>query len=1132
MFGGIVLNDVMIAVPFDASLDPNAKDVADREFFSAKSLKLIHNPWRLLLGQFQVEQVIATQPTIRLVQNVESGTRNWQLLSSRAQTAKAPSAGKRPEIRLRSAKAIVVSVYADGTRDKRKEELDADVRASSQSETGYYIEVRRFTEPAERTTVIFDPGARLVTNTPYVDAGTVRLQLPKNAQEFFDQVKLKGLVKLDRLVYDAQSPQKRDTEIRLREVRAEIPLTMLRRADAGLPTSRAESDEISAAIEMTHVSGLINLEGTRTNLDVSGLVNDAACEVTGWIDRDPDAPGPMGMELHIDGKAIPAPVGPLRERIRTDASLPDTLRAIIHDYDPRGLFDISFRVSHQGTDAEPYQFSGSFWPKGASGQCVWFPYPLDDIQGEVEFVSPHVLLKGITARHGEGTVRLKADIDRSTEWSKIDIDVQGDSIPLDKDLHAALSEEYRTVWDRFSPVGNARIDVKLHRPPGHDPAHIPDWESQVTADLKDVKMTFKDYPYPLDHVAGRLEFTNNRIDVRELLGKHGDATISLKGYATTGSAPRDGEFQLDARQMELDDALAKALPPEGRAAFRQFRPEGRADLAGTIRLIPGDEALTYDLRAKLRDAAICYDQFPFRIENVHGEIHIRPDAVSVLEMTGRHGQTKVAVTGRVQRRPNGAVADLDFVALDLALDEGLYSALPPALKRAWDVLQPRGRMSARTSLHYVSEDEHVWQRHRTEMDITNASACFRGFPVPLEDVSARVIVNDERVEIVWLKGRAANGTVELSGIIDLDGPGQRGVLVVKAEGFDVGKALLDALPKRISSALVSINPQGRFGLKLDPLIFEVDADGRTKWNFNGSMNLEDASCELGLSMKKLDGRLTGNLQVNQESQVSVHVTAAVKRGTLGVWDLENAVATITKQADSEYVSITDAAAHAYEGQATGSAELRVRPNHVDYQAQIVARDVQLGLFLQSISPESDSHAEGEIAGNLILQGRTGPSGYREGAGEIFIRRAQVWKMPLIFALFQVVNLTPDENVFHDGWLQFFLSRDVINFQTIELRGAALSFEGGGTMVLPDYELDVMLVAASSSPLRLPILTEILEGATSELMHIRMTGTVSKPTIRPQPLSGIAKAIKKIFPAPMTPVEPLPAQPPPTSAPAN
>jgi hypothetical protein len=124
-------------------------------------------------------------------------------------------------------------------------------------------------------------------------------------------------------------------------------------------------------------------------------------------------------------------------------------------------------------------------------------------------------------------------------------------------------------------------------------------------------------------------------------------------------------------------------------------------------------------------------------------------------------------------------------------------------------------------------------------------------------------------------------------------------------------------------------------------------------------------------------------------------------------------------------------------------------------------------------------------------------------------------MPIIFLIFQVLNLTPDENVFHDGWLTFDLSKDAIDFRKIDLQGKALSFIGRGKMELPGKTLDITLLARSPVRIRIPLLTDALELFSREIMEVRVSGTLDHPTIRPQPLKSLGIVLKALF-APLAP----------------
>lgn len=1120
MFTGINLRDVRISVPFDSGLDPLSQSPVSREIFSASSLRLVHSPWRLLLGDLHVEQIIAVNPKFTLVHNVDTGLRNWQLLSGRME-----SGGKgraRPLIKVRSAKVVFVAVDMNGRRAVREEWLDADVRPYLQSETGYCIEVRRFSQPAERVAVVFDPGARLVTNTPFVDARTVRLQLPRAAKEFFDRIELEGEVKLGRMIYEPEVAVDRDTEIQLRRVRCRIPLAMLRSGSDGAAGGGAvsDSDAENVAVEMTRVEGEIDLRGDRLDLNISGYVNKARCQIKGIVTGSERAPDEMGIDLMIDAARIAAPEGPLRERIANGQMVPEMIRNIIRDYDPRGLFNLSLHLCRPPGPGQELTVSGSFSPVGASGASSAFPYRVDNLHGSVRFEPPKILVN-LEGDHGPARITVVGDIEKTKEWARVDVKVVGTDVPFAPDLHELLPESFRRLWERFNPEGQSRVVVDITRPESEE-MEEPAWKTRVRAELADARILFRDFPYPLAHVRGTLDVSEDRIEVAEMSGRHGDGTVRIDGYANLDAhgklraSPGGGSaasFRLAGQNLHMDEALAAALPAEGRTVFEQFQPQGKFDLEGVVE-VPSEEAeLQYDLRARLGNLSIRYREFPYIVENASGEIRLRPEGISILDFVGRHGEALIATRGEVRRLIDGYAANLNFETRDLMLDETLRTALPPTLLRVWELLEPRGRLHTRTSLHQESRGGTVTRRHRTEVDATGASMRFRGFPLPLTDVSARAIVDDDRLEIVSLEGKTGDGSVDLSGTVEFDASGYHGTLVVNAADMTFNEPLLAALPPGLGDVVRSTSPTGRFGVRFDPVLFEIGSAGKGRWDISGNLRLDDASMNVGFDAADVSGLLRGHVVIDPPAGVAVDVNADLERAVLAGWEMSAVRGRIAKDAAGGRIRVEDAVATAYGGEATGSAEVELRKSHVEWQASLVARDLQLAGFLESMGGGKDSTATGSIDGNIILQGRSGRSRYREGAGEIFIRDAQVWRMPLVFAIFQVLNLTPDENIFHDGWIKYYLSRDTMTFQKIDLQGKAVAFIGGGRMDMNTKQIDITLVAGSPVRLKVPVITELLEGASRELMEVRLTGTMKEPNIQPQPLKSLTRALQTIFPEP-------------------
>ncbi|QOJ03355.1 MAG: AsmA-like C-terminal domain-containing protein [Planctomycetia bacterium] len=1151
LFGGITLRDVRIATPYKPELDPRAIDPDDRQIVSAESIQLIHNPWLLFIGRLRVEELIAVEPRIRFLQNVDTGAHNWQFFGRSERPRGAAGGGHRPKVRVRSARAIVASLSHDAAPVVREEELDADVRPHPTSETGYFIEVRRYSEPAEHATVVFDPGAKTVTNAPFVDARTVRLQLPKAAQQLFEQIDLQGDVKLTRMTYEASAAMERNYEIALRNVRCRIPLSMLRSGITATQPANATAaglpEGFDSAVTMTGVQGRLKWSGTRLELDVAGMVNDATCQLEGTVDAADRPLGEMGFDVRFTAAALPAPEGPVRAELLHDPSVPYVLRAIFVDYDPHGVFDVDLQLRRAPGEHASLDLHGTLKPLGVRARSAWFPYEVTDLTGLLRFDGPIVRIEGLNGRHGPAALSFHGTVDQRRFWSQVAVDIRGRNVPLEDELRDALSPHHQAAWRRITPTGAVDLNVRLERAGSADESQQPPWRTRV--DVSPVTCAFSiANRYEISDVCGRLAIEDDLVEIHELVGRRGDAVIRLHGRtAFHPDAPPESELTVQAFGVPLDDALASILPPEGRGAFAQFQPSGRVDVNGTILLRRTEPTALYDLRLTLRDGLICYRDFPYRVEDVTGDVLIQPEGVSILRAQGRHGQAAICVTGDVRRRDDGGfAADLSLACESLPLDQDLYTAFPASLQSVWQALNPSGTVAARTHLHCLARDGKLQTHHQTHLTVRESAARLDALPLPLTGLSGEVRIGPQRVEILGLTGRLGDGRFRVTGDIDLSAPRPAGLLSLRATDLKLDDSLFAALPGDLCTALRSVQARGTVDLYLDPLRFAPDATDRMTWYFDGSLTIRGGQADLGLAIRDAAGSVRGSGRVDPVEGVSLNLRAALRTIALAGWPLEDLTANVLMEAGRHNVQIDEAAAGLYGGQVTGVAEIDLGRGEPRYRASITAHDLQVNQYLAASEPakadpepsgrsatsrtaatnrtRSDMlQARGDIYGNLILRGRGGTAAYREGAGELYVRSAQIWKLPLLFAIFQVLNLTPDENVFHDGRLKFFLSKNTLTLQTIDLQGRAVSFVGGGTMNLATRELDVTLLAGSPVRIRVPFLTDLLEGASRELMEVRLRGTVEEPTIHPQPLRSLKEILRGLFPKPPEPAEPQPLE---------
>ena len=129
-----------------------------------------------------------------------------------------------------------------------------------------------------------------------------------------------------------------------------------------------------------------------------------------------------------------------------------------------------------------------------------------------------------------------------------------------------------------------------------------------------------------------------------------------------------------------------------------------------------------------------------------------------------------------------------------------------------------------------------------------------------------------------------------------------------------------------------------------------------------------------------------------------------------------------------------------------------------------------------------------------------------------IRNAQMFKVPLLLAILQVIHFAvDDDNAFHDGMFSFIVDGEELILEEIDLRGKAVSMVGAGRVRVPTQAMHLVLLVGS--PLRLPrvaVLSELLEGVARELMEVHVEGTLDKPTFRAEIVRSVKKTLQTIL----------------------
>jgi len=303
---------------------------------------------------------------------------------------------------------------------------------------------------------------------------------------------------------------------------------------------------------------------------------------------------------------------------------------------------------------------------------------------------------------------------------------------------------------------------------------------------------------------------------------------SVKGPSTDASCAADFGLDVEAsvERFPFPRKDAPDAPAEARFVarwqrlrdfYRDFDPHGVIDLSLSVARAPGADAPVQlrSARMQARGGDTSYRFFPYRLSNLSGTAELRPEGITLTNLTGEHDGGVVTVNGTVREPRWRTAVDLRITGRDVPLDQALHDALNPRYQRILD----RFELAGRADLDVVArrpqgtaEGPLPWQA-LVDADFKGINARFRGFPYPVRELTGRVRVDSDTLTVADLTGSAGAGTVIFGGSARFGADGANALdLHLAAEGIPFDGQLDAALPAQARGLVRRFAPSGRFDL--------------------------------------------------------------------------------------------------------------------------------------------------------------------------------------------------------------------------------------------------------------------------------------------------------------------------------
>ena len=542
-------------------------------------------------------------------------------------------------------------------------------------------------------------------------------------------------------------------------------------------------EQVTAQPRMRVSGGTIKLQGDRlTLIDLQGEVGgaDGQTQIIGvpylvnltieqlpsldwekkeqWMDEVLNS-APFAMSIRTDDFRLP--------KVTDDAKapgveLPRQLAYLLAKFDLRGWslsteVDISRAPPVLDDDGQPQPSpiltKGQAYISDASGAFNKFPYPLEGVDGYVQFDSEKVTVHYLTGKgSNDAPVRISGTIAPPGKDAAVSLTLIAHDLPLDDRFRQALG-----------PGERATFDSLLHRP--------------TFQRLRNAGLLMDD---------AAIEQARHDLDAAKA------ALAQQQPEALTDESQADR--QAWSRMIARLETLIEAGP---------FELGGRVDLDLAIERPFGlDQPTTITGTVTVQSADVLYDRFPYPIHVHGGIIAVQGDRISLGEglAISTPGMGTGTAKGDIKlRRDDGskhAAPDLQISILGDELNDALFAAVPPLQRReagtggATDRDDPRQARAApilsaiglKGLLNYTGTvstdaDDRIVFDFAVKLSQGSAEPTDellsimrdlgllwpRGFS--LDSVEGLFRVTPSRVELTDVKGRRGDGRVTVSGFI-------------------------------------------------------------------------------------------------------------------------------------------------------------------------------------------------------------------------------------------------------------------------------------------------------------------------------------------------------------------------------
>ena len=271
------------------------------------------------------------------------------------------------------------------------------------------------------------------------------------------------------------------------------------------------------------------------------------------------------------------------ENIPLDSALTSALPAgqkqFCEQFDKTGFADGDIKIFNPNGTSKAATYRANVFLKNASFKVKQFEPVVSDVSAKMVCEPNMVYIENLAGKYGDGEVTLSGRVwaDAESRQSRYSLHLRGQHIRFNDELCSLLPASVEKFARRLNAEGRINCLAELNK---KDETAFPD--CRITVDCLGDSINFKDFPYPLKDITGKLTITKDSLEFKDIAATTvsdvrmtpASSTIKINGRAAIAGNASGGKFQIRADNILFDKRLGVALPAAVRGIYDKLSPTG------------------------------------------------------------------------------------------------------------------------------------------------------------------------------------------------------------------------------------------------------------------------------------------------------------------------------------------------------------------------------------------------------------------------------------------------------------------------------------------------------------------------------------------------------------------------------